>query len=607
MAVRYPTASKEFGGKEYTGIQLKRLSLGSKVKESWLRGQEGRELRGDPNRPLEKYFCDGEEVLGHDLREGAHEDWDQLGENERLFNLRADFDESVYTTPLNKDSLTREQLAKGASIAESIEKMPSNSYHVRMDRGQLSQKDLEDDNEEKVFSAVLGTGRFLNEGRATDFGNRTTGKAKKSGFPGKEDKRSHHSHKDDKSAHKVHANGEDSEHKAISFAATPATFTNTKKEVQAPVQAPVHAPPHGSQVSPTAHKPADGRKLASLAVSEQTQAAVASDALAHKKPEHANGAQKNHVPAAAGTVIGSATGEGTAGTASEKSRTAKENQAVHAERRSANQEIAREPAPKTQEDKKAVGLDGPTPAAFGKAQDKSKKEDKPPSATTTSTSKDGAGVNASQSQLRSNAKEYTPKPKPSLQVKPITAQYNKLQQVYVQSAKKALKGGMASEQWLTTTDSYLEKMRDPIKLAPVLAAQHTPNVSQVQTPLKAAPQLKPAAPAVSPMSTVSTVPTVPTVSTMSTMSTVPTVSTVPSAAAKPTPQATVMPTLSSTAQPYTYPYPGYYPLNNPEYNTGYNPSVVYGYQYPMPYYMANGYPAGYAPGYYSQHPGPPMS
>lgn len=55
----------------------------------------------------------------------------------RLFNVTSSFDENLYTTPLDKTTLTRDQKARAERIAAEIESKSSNNIHMREERNMV--------------------------------------------------------------------------------------------------------------------------------------------------------------------------------------------------------------------------------------------------------------------------------------------------------------------------------------------------------------------------------------------------------------------------------------------------------------------------------------
>eukprot|EP00903_Cladosiphon_okamuranus_P012813 g11974.t2 len=83
---------------------------------------------------------------------GGNEPWDQFHANER-----ATFDENLYTSALDKGSLTPDQRRQAARKASEILRESSQFRHVREERNMLTAEDERIDEEER-FSGVVGTG-----------------------------------------------------------------------------------------------------------------------------------------------------------------------------------------------------------------------------------------------------------------------------------------------------------------------------------------------------------------------------------------------------------------------------------------------------------------
>ncbi|TFB06278.1 PAB1-binding protein 1 [Trichoderma ghanense] len=83
--------------------------------------------------------------------------WDQFAENERLFGLKTDYDENIYTTAINKDHPQyRERIAAAEKKAREIERSAAMTAHVAEERvmDYSGGKDRTDDNEEDKYSGV---------------------------------------------------------------------------------------------------------------------------------------------------------------------------------------------------------------------------------------------------------------------------------------------------------------------------------------------------------------------------------------------------------------------------------------------------------------------
>jgi PAB1-binding protein PBP1 len=61
--------------------------------------------------------------------------WDQFGANERLFGLKTDYDENIYTTQIDKSHPQyRERMAAAEKKAREIERSVASTSHVAEER-----------------------------------------------------------------------------------------------------------------------------------------------------------------------------------------------------------------------------------------------------------------------------------------------------------------------------------------------------------------------------------------------------------------------------------------------------------------------------------------
>ena len=77
----------------------------------------------------------------------ANSSWDQFRTNEEKFNVKSDYDESAYTTRIDKSHPQyRERELNAQRVAREIEGSASQSSHVREERGQdLDNDDLDEE------------------------------------------------------------------------------------------------------------------------------------------------------------------------------------------------------------------------------------------------------------------------------------------------------------------------------------------------------------------------------------------------------------------------------------------------------------------------------
>lgn len=79
-------------------------------------------------------------------------EWDQFRANEELFDVRATYDENLYTTELDKSSIDRSKLKEAERLAREIESTMSTNIHVAEERNQVIGGDFD---EEDRYSGVL--------------------------------------------------------------------------------------------------------------------------------------------------------------------------------------------------------------------------------------------------------------------------------------------------------------------------------------------------------------------------------------------------------------------------------------------------------------------
>jgi hypothetical protein len=84
--------------------------------------------------------------------DGSIGDWDQFSANEKKFNVKASFDENLYTTKLDLSSIDASQRAVAERIAKEIESTSSTNMHVAEERNQAIGNDYD---EEDRYSGVL--------------------------------------------------------------------------------------------------------------------------------------------------------------------------------------------------------------------------------------------------------------------------------------------------------------------------------------------------------------------------------------------------------------------------------------------------------------------
>lgn len=78
--------------------------------------------------------------------------WDQFRANEELFNVKSNFDESVYTTELDKSQIDKKKIAEAERMAKEIEGTTTGNMHMKEERNQKLADDYDD---EARYSSVI--------------------------------------------------------------------------------------------------------------------------------------------------------------------------------------------------------------------------------------------------------------------------------------------------------------------------------------------------------------------------------------------------------------------------------------------------------------------
>ncbi len=77
---------------------------------------------------------------------GSGEAWDQFKANERLFGLKTDYNEEIYTTAIDRSNpLYREREARAQQLAREIEGSAAKDAHTREERGIVDDGDLDEE------------------------------------------------------------------------------------------------------------------------------------------------------------------------------------------------------------------------------------------------------------------------------------------------------------------------------------------------------------------------------------------------------------------------------------------------------------------------------
>lgn len=87
---------------------------------------------------------------------GRSSEWDQFSTNEQLFGVKSNYDESFYTTTIDRSNPQyAERAARAEKIAREIESSSAMNAHVREERGMASADDKGIDEEEKYVLLPL--------------------------------------------------------------------------------------------------------------------------------------------------------------------------------------------------------------------------------------------------------------------------------------------------------------------------------------------------------------------------------------------------------------------------------------------------------------------
>jgi len=92
--------------------------------------------------------------VSNDMKGKGVGDWDQFKANEEKFGVKSTYDENLYTTPLNRTSLTKEQIEKAEKAAKEIMSQTSSNPHLMEERGHAV-KDAWGGDEEARYSSVV--------------------------------------------------------------------------------------------------------------------------------------------------------------------------------------------------------------------------------------------------------------------------------------------------------------------------------------------------------------------------------------------------------------------------------------------------------------------
>ncbi|KAI9870199.1 MAG: hypothetical protein M1823_008817, partial [Watsoniomyces obsoletus] len=146
-----PEHAVTFDVRDITDLQIPSFSMpestkmanGSATKFQTDTDISGNQLRGE--RALQPWIPDAPDT-NLSLESGATGDWDQFATNSRLFGTHSTYDETLYTTAIDRTSESYKiREAKATRLAREIEASQSTNAHMREERGHAAEVDGDDE------------------------------------------------------------------------------------------------------------------------------------------------------------------------------------------------------------------------------------------------------------------------------------------------------------------------------------------------------------------------------------------------------------------------------------------------------------------------------
>lgn len=101
-------------------------------------------------RELQRWEPSSDVGVDLSLSAAGNASWDQFETNERLYGVKTDYDESFYTTSIDRSHPSYKQKAAMAEkVAREIEGSIATNSHMAEERGQASERDNHLDEEDK--------------------------------------------------------------------------------------------------------------------------------------------------------------------------------------------------------------------------------------------------------------------------------------------------------------------------------------------------------------------------------------------------------------------------------------------------------------------------
>ena len=146
--VRCEEKRKLFKKSQYLNISFENVVIGGELVRN--KGEIRKE------EVMQKFFSsekEKSEALEEENKDIVDE-WDQFAENEKRFHVKASFEEEKYTTELDMNTLSTQQIRRAEQLEKEIKQLPSGgNYHLREDRDQF--RNVEELNEDEAYSKVL--------------------------------------------------------------------------------------------------------------------------------------------------------------------------------------------------------------------------------------------------------------------------------------------------------------------------------------------------------------------------------------------------------------------------------------------------------------------
>lgn len=101
-------------------------------------------------RNLQRWEPSADTDVDLSLESAGSTTWDQFETNERLYGLKTDYHEEIYTTSIDRSNpLYKQRAARAEKIAREIENQSTSNAHLREERGQTLAEDSNIDEEAK--------------------------------------------------------------------------------------------------------------------------------------------------------------------------------------------------------------------------------------------------------------------------------------------------------------------------------------------------------------------------------------------------------------------------------------------------------------------------